>query len=528
MQHSEPAWNQPNALTRGEWPSFQAVSLQALDFQLNRGLHFVCRIDDVALFQKYLRRILPDGDPSGTSFPRVTTGAIFDGSGQPDGEPVCPEIAFNLCLTNQGLSRVLGLTGPLAESMNAYLCNNFPAYQEGAYVRMRYRKPRAVDSWEYSYTTEAGAHVVLTVHYTGRYTSSHSLEEQLFRDSGLELIKGGKVEAGTLPGGREHFGQLDGISLPWIQGGPPPPFPGHGEATQPWVLVVRDFYRGLYSLQHPMDAPWLPPSDQIKTFNKLARHLFLNGSFAAFFKFEQDVPAFRDYLIQASLVSGKSNDWVSSRLFGRWPNGSPVVTCPDAPKEVYDLLGSYMEGSLPLDKKALQDKELRYAVETINEFDYAGGLPLCPVGAHIRRANPRNSIIAGRSDLRRLIRQRMNYGPVFNAELPYAPEKRGMVGYFLCSMIRQQFETVFFRWLLTGRFAGLVDQQRDPIVGNSNKMQENDLSKGGTLTVPLSNQQNMMLRGIPQFVIQRGLLYVFFPSIKGLRFLADFKSEDWS
>ena len=54
----------------------------------------------------------------------------------------------------------------------------------------------------------------------------------------------------------------------------------------------------------------------------------------------------------------------------------------------------------------------------------------CPVGAHIRRLNPRSATVMGRPHSRRIIRRGMPYGPAFHPAKPDDVE-RALVGMFI-------------------------------------------------------------------------------------------------
>ena len=94
--------------------------------------------------------------------------------------------------------------------------------------------------------------------------------------------------------------------------------------------------------------------------------------------------------------------------------------------------------------------------EVLNDFRY-GGDPrgrACPLGAHIRRANPRDGLPGGaqRTRRHRIIRRGMPYGPDERAG------DRGLI--FVCfnASIVRQFEVVN-GWLMDGDIFGLG---RDP------------------------------------------------------------------
>jgi hypothetical protein len=72
----------------------------------------------------------------------------------------------------------------------------------------------------------------------------------------------------------------------------------------------------------------------------------------------------------------------------------------------------------------------------------------CPVGAHMRRINPRGQPVTGQgqpggsNNTHRLIRRGMPYGLVYDPTQPYDGIERGLLGYFINSNIENQYEFV--------------------------------------------------------------------------------------
>ena len=106
--------------------------------------------------------------------------------------------------------------------------------------------------------------------------------------------------------------------------------------------------------------------------------LGLNGSFAVFKKVETDVVGFEDFL--QSNKDRIDPELLAAKMCGRWRNGVPLALSPDT--------DSPAGGISP---------------EQLNDFEYVNadgsGDPKgirCPVGAHIRRVNPRGQPVAGR------------------------------------------------------------------------------------------------------------------------------------
>jgi len=163
----------------------------------------------------------------------------------------------------------------------------------------------------------------------------------------------------------------------------------------------------------------------------------------------------------------------------------------------------------------------------------------CPVGAHVRRANPRDSVEKGSSGLpslaeafdrptrvanrHRLIRRGRSYGPFLpdavleelqtSAAEPIKDdgEKRGLVFAAFVASIRRQFEFVQTTWCNNPDFQGLTSEP-DPVVGGRTPHQPASFTVQAD--VPLR------LREVPRFIRVRGGAYFFMPSLRALRYLA--------
>ena len=232
-----------------------------------------------------------------------------------------------------------------------------------------------------------------------------------------------------------------------------------------------------------------------------------NGSYLVFRQFQQDVRGFWRFADGATRnPDGSSNEarrtWLAAKLVGRWPSGAPLVKAPDN-----------------------DDPTLA----TDNDFAYAANDPYgfgCPVGAHIRRGNPRDSLEPGPGTQQsiavgkhhRLIRRGREYGaPVDPTTLftdgPAAGDDadRGLHFICLCSDIARQFEFIQHTWLMSTKFSGLYDDA-DPLVGAPP-------TSGGTFTVqaqPLRHRYS----GLSRFVTVRGGAYFFLPGILATKSLA--------
>jgi deferrochelatase/peroxidase EfeB len=133
----------------------------------------------------------------------------------------------------------------------------------------------------------------------------------------------------------------------------------------------------------------------------------------------------------------------------------------------------------------------------------------CPYGAHIRRANPRDSFDPGSkeqieiSNRHRLLRVGRFYDPK-------PSEKPGLLFMCLNGNIERQFEFIQQTWLDSPSFHGLSGEQ-DPLVGGDSK------SCTGFL-IP-SRDGPVRLKPLRRFVTTLGGGYFFLPSKRLLQFL---------
>ena len=137
---------------------------------------------------------------------------------------------------------------------------------------------------------------------------------------------------------------------------------------------------------------------------------------------------------------------LAAKMCGRWRNGVPLALSPDT--------DSPAGGMSP---------------EQLNDFEYVNadgsGDPKgirCPVGAHIRRVNPRGQPVAGQgvpggsNNSHRLMRCLLPYGPTYDPKQPYDGIERGILGYFINANIENQYEFVLRQWVNDSEFAGAV------------------------------------------------------------------------
>ncbi len=307
----------------------------------------------------------------------------------------------------------------------------------------------------------------------------------------------------------EHFGFHDGISQPIIEG---------LSKTGPWADSIRagEFILGYpneYGLYTP--RPVVPGSTDPEGLlpahpeRKDCRDLGRNGSYLVFRQLRQYVHRFWRYVDAATSPGDGPDDPVArarlaAKMVGRWPSGAPLALAPDA------------------DDERLADE---------NDFGYHAPDPSggrCPIGSHVRRANPRDSlepepgsrksIAVGKRH--RILRRGRGYGPRVDLATALAGEEdlgeeRGL--HFIClnANIARQFEFIQHTWINDPRFDGLYEDP-DPLVGAPTQGDRAFTIQG----TPLRTR----LRGLPEFTSVRGGGYFFLPGIRAIRFMASIRS----
>ncbi len=276
-----------------------------------------------------------------------------------------------------------------------------------------------------------------------------------------------------VPGGRTQFGYRDGISFPHIAGNDPNPIPDLAEPIAAGEFVLG--YPGESGVPAPMPAP-----------EALGR----NGTFLGFRKVHTRVAAFRTFL-RDNATSDMSEELLAAKLVGRWRSGAPLDLAPNA-----------------------DDPGLGVDLGRTNAFDYAddpAGMR-CPLGAHVRRMNPRKSELAVMTDvkLHRILRHGATYGPPLpEGSLEDDGVDRGIFFIFMSARAPETFEFLKAEWINNGNFMGL-GRQMDPLAG------ANDGT--GTFTIP-KRPIRRRLQGLERFTVTRGGEYAFMPGLGALRWL---------
>jgi deferrochelatase/peroxidase EfeB len=281
------------------------------------------------------------------------------------------------------------------------------------------------------------------------------------------------------------FGYTDGITMTTIRGGPERYAPDHQQPCEPWLFVLREEAEN-YFVPEP-------------------RELGLNGSFAVFKMIMTDVVGFEHFL--RSNKDKIDPELLAAKICGRWRNGVPLMLSPDT--------DSPLAGISP---------------EQLNNYEYVNadgsGDPKglrCPVGAHMRRINPRGQPVTGQgqpggsNNTHRLIRRGMPYGPAYDPAQPHDGIERGLLGYFINSSIENQYEFVLGHWVNDSEFAGAVrlhPKSKDPMIGTQDPAES-------IFVIPQTNAAPpIKISGFSSFITTKAAAYCFLPSISAIKFIS--------
>lgn len=345
-------------------------------------------------------------------------------------------------------------------------------------------------------------------------------------------------------GGNEPFGFMDGISQPVMRGAPQRNR-AHDEndLVEPGELILGypdnlgvippgPSMPASYDPHHLLPDAGVDPArvrpDFARSPSSGRRDLGLNGTFLVVRQYEQDLKAFGNWYTNTGIripqpgppapSSGAPNFPISAaiptfshvktpddlktvifgKFFGRWKDGSSLVR----------------HGSPPTRVGGPQARTPDNDFMCGQEDPSAHG---CPFGAHIRRANPRDTRFPGsKEEIASVNRHRMlRVGRVFGAldkNNPWQLDATAPLGvFFMCvnGDIERQFEFVQKTWLLNSSLQSM-EGEVDPIIGRG---------PGRSFTIPTSDGP-VRLPNLPDLTKLIGGGYFFIPSKALLDFLS--------
>ncbi|HEV2899809.1 MAG TPA: cytochrome P450 [Pseudaminobacter sp.] len=295
----------------------------------------------------------------------------------------------------------------------------------------------------------------------------------------------------------EQFGFVDGVSQPIVRGTPRASSTiaaQHLISAGEFLFGYRDehgFYPPTPTVRPSHDRSGVLPAlraDNVSPEDAGLRDFGRNGSFLVVRQFEQHVDKFKEYCV----VAAEEKDdpeitprWIAAKMVGRWQDGTSLVRNPDG-----------RPGRTP-------DNDFTFGAEDPQ------GLR-CPLGAHVRRSNPRDSLGEDHETQIRIGKRHriLRIGRTYEKENGDKTEK-GLLFMCLNAEIERQYEFMQQTWVSSASFHGLL-AEKDPTIGAQ--------VGEGRFSIPRW-EGAVVLKGIPSFVTTRGGGYFFLPSRAALLYL---------
>lgn len=418
--------------------------------------------------------------------------------------------------------------------------------------------PSALEHWDPIWQGErVHAWMSINAKDSAKLEQRFALIQQMITDSdaGVALRTGHRGENGSLKAwqdaatlkdaegnltGKEHFGFVDGIGNPVIEGFDfdPDKIPeracGNGKLAAiyhinwPFKFWLKRYQwqplaTGEFLLGHIDEAKEYPPAP---TPHLLAR----NGTYMVYRKLHENVATFHDYVEQTSQGFNGSTELFKAKMAGRWPdNGAPIVIAPtDAEKAKLDAkmakLTQRAQAGCPAAAQELRELKLQWTNFTY-EGDQSGAK--CPVGAHIRRSNTRGSLDEEKlafetpsalDDRRRILRRGLPYGAKRSDNNDKT--EQGIIFMSINASLERQFEFVQQQWMNYSNDFRLGND-RDPFIGSNNgKLTDKHIIQGHNGNDGTAATAPHLCSHLPRFVETRGGDYFFIPSLTALDMIA--------
>lgn len=307
---------------------------------------------------------------------------------------------------------------------------------------------------------------------------------------------------------REHFGFADGISQPIPFGTAVVDKEGHAFPRDAWNGVpLGEVLMGHQNAHNEIaPGPVVPDTPGARSCG-LQSHpkgegfldFGLDGTYLVVRELKQDVVAFWDAMRRGAEqirladpdAAYATTSWLAERVVGRDTKGN--LLCPG--------------GVLPTDASGRPENDFGF-------FDTDPHGIGCPVGSHVRRANPRDALAPKAADKQtlldaanshRILRRGRKYGGPVTMPPQEDGVDRGLLFIALNTDIGRQFEFIQQTWILNPNFGTLYDET-DPLVGPA-----------GSMTIGEDGLRRIV--PVETFVQMAGGEYFFLPSIPALRYL---------
>jgi deferrochelatase/peroxidase EfeB len=466
-----------------------------------------------------------------------------------------PREAIQVAVTAAGM-RALDVAKPIVQRFNTEFVEGM-AGNPNRSQRLGDIGSNAPDKWAWG-VQDREPHVLLMLFSTPERIAG------LERDQREAAEQSGLVTITVLPtsdmGGVEPFGFRDGVSQPTFdwEGVRTPGTKADRTFTN--LIALGEILLGHYNeYGFPSESPKLTPNEPNTAV--LARHgagtadLGRNGSYLVLRQLAQDVRGFWRWVAKEAERSGADTQSLAESMVGRRMDGTPLADFET---------GLALPGVYP---------HMRARNGFVFDAD-PDGLS-CPIGAHVRRANPRTADVPAGVDgpidnllvtlgltarrlrtptsstlpweknttvwpyfrreddaiasarFHRILRRGREYGRKIDREValdPATPDPKAGL-HFIClnANIARQFEFVQGAWLASSKFASLTGEQ-DPLLGNREPFPAPPVSAvpqpTNSFTRPGAEPRLRRASGVPQFVTVNGGAYFFLPGLAALRWIA--------
>ncbi len=252
-----------------------------------------------------------------------------------------------------------------------------------------------------------------------------------------------------------------------------------------------------------------------------------NGTYLVMRDLRQDVRRFWQFISKHVGGDPALMEKLATSMVGRTRAGDPLV---------------------PIQREPIPGTDPDEVQQNQFTFDSDPDGVACPFGAHVRRANPRNTDYPGRpttllskvmtmlgfgpkgfrddliSSVRyhRILRRGREYGPPLSphdALTPATPDDPSRGLHFIClnGNILRQFEFLQNAWIANTKFAAMSGES-DPLLGDRRAIWGCPVTAG--FNIPKADGLRDRVSGLEQFVTVRGGAYFFLPSLRVLRYFA--------
>ncbi|KAK1217320.1 dye-decolorizing heme-containing peroxidase [Marasmius sp. AFHP31] len=448
--------------------NIQGLTMVGMRFMMQTFVFF--NITDVHTFKTKL---------AGDFFPHVTTATqLADPATQP---PVAVGVAFSK-------------KGMHALEVHDYLGDpNFKTGQAADAVRLG--DPGTV-KWHKEYQDGMMGVLMVASKDMDKLTAELDAIKGVFGDSFKEVYR---LHGHARPGanmGHEHFGWVDGITQPAVEGWDTDKTITPGQKIVPPGIILL----GEEGDNVPRPA-WAK-----------------SGSFLCWRQLEQLVPEFHGYLNStAPDVKGLNRDEAihlyGSRMNGRWKSGAPIDLSPFKEDEA-------------LGADPLRRNNFNYDHPEIPGFDMKTNETICPFSAHILRSRPRGHI-QPEHPTSHMMRGGLPYGPevtdkeaaavrTFSEEDPTL--ERGMAFAAYQSNLENGFIFIQESLIDNPDFPAGTNTGVDPLVGSRNQGPPADTGDLERIITGMDwNDNKKPITMHKDFVIARGGEYFFSPPISAIK-----------